>query len=506
MLVTARSGDTGQAIADSYGVDLSALSPSRAGALPPGAVLRVSLSALPRSAAGRLPPGVQVYRVRSGDTLERVALAHDLSVTQLLSANLHLQTLDKLALNDVLYLPQSQAGLLVRIKVGQTAAALVKSYHADPAQVAFANGFGLPSELKVGDYLLLPGVLATGFRDQLRARLQRQVEAQRQARVQRQFERFVAYQQRVKREQAARQQAIQLQYEKYLAWQRSPEHLREVARYQAQARFEAAQRAARLAKQQAIQLQYQKYLAWQHSPEHLREVARYQAQARFEAAQRAAKLARQQAVQLQYEKYLAWQHSAARQRLIAQYAAQARYDAAQRAARAQAQALAAARVSQSRVVVRPASTAQASGPAAAAPASTPTVNRAPVSSASGLSWPLRSYRITSRFGEADIEFHRQFFHGGVDLAAPYGTPIYAAAGGTVTRSGPGEYGTNVYVDTGSALIIYGHMSRTGVSVGETVRRGEVLGYVGCSGICTGPHLHFEVRLNGQPVDPLGLLP
>ena len=50
------------------------------------------------------------------------------------------------------------------------------------------------------------------------------------------------------------------------------------------------------------------------------------------------------------------------------------------------------------------------------------------------------------------------------------------------------------------------MSRTAVSVGQSIARGEVLGYVGCSGMCTGPHLHFEVRLNGRTVDPLGLLP
>ncbi|WP_425148106.1 peptidoglycan DD-metalloendopeptidase family protein [Deinococcus sp.] len=412
VLVTARQGETGQAIADSYGVNVSALSPSRSGTLPAGAVVRVSLAALPAAQAGRLPPGVSRYRVRPGDTLESVAQAHGLNTSELLSANLHLETLDKLAVGDLLFVPQT-VGLLVRIKPGQSVQTLVRAYHADPGRVALANGFGLPSEREVGDYLLLPGVRASSFQAQLLARQAAQRRAEQQARVQRQFERYQAYQARVRQE---RQRAIQAQYDKYLAWQRQAEQSR---------------------------------------------------------------LAQQQAVQAQYQKYLAWKTSAARQQLIARYAAQAQYEAAQRAARAQAKS------SQS-APVRAASTAQSSG--------------------LGLSWPLRSYRITSRFGERDIEFHQQFFHGGVDLAAPYGTPIYAAAGGTVTRSGSGDYGNNVYVDTGNALIIYGHMSRLGVSVGQTVTRGQVLGSVGCSGICTGPHLHFEVRLSGQPVDPLGLLP
>ncbi|ULH16131.1 peptidoglycan DD-metalloendopeptidase family protein [Deinococcus sp. KNUC1210] len=421
-LVIARHGDTGQQIADAYGVDVSALSPERTGTLPEGAVLRVSFAELPGSAAGVLPPGVSTYLVQSGDTLESIAAAHDLSVTELLSANLHLETLNKLAVGASLFVPQAQVGLLVRIKAGQSVQSLVRTYHADPAQVALANGFGLPNERQVGDYLLLPGVMATGFRQQLVARQERQEEVDRQARVQQQYERFQAYRVQVAQE---RQRATQAQYERYLVWQK--------------------------------QVQQQR-------------------------------LAKQQAIQTQYQNYLAWQHSEARQKLIEKYAAQAQFEAAQQAARVQAQALARAQAKSRQLnTVRAASTAQSQ-------------------SAQDLSWPLRSFRVTSRFGERDIEFHKEFFHGGVDLAAPYGTPIYAAAGGTVTRSGYGDFGNNVYVENGNAVIIYGHMSRLGVSAGQTVQRGQLLGYVGCSGICTGPHLHFEVRLNGQAVDPLGLLP
>jgi murein DD-endopeptidase MepM/ murein hydrolase activator NlpD len=399
VLVLARAGDTGQEIADSYGVDVSALSPSQPGRLPWGAVVRVSLASTAQSAVnqdglGQLPPSVSLYTVRPGDTLASVAYRHDLSVTELLSANLSRQTLDKLAVGDLLYVPQ-QPGLMVRIKPGQTVQSLVKAYRADAGQVATANGIGLPNELGVGDYLLLPGVLATGFRQELLARRERQVEAVKQARVQRQYENFQAYSEQVKESRLRQTYAAQAQYEKFLAYQKSP----------------------------------------------------------------------------------------ARQRLIAQYEAQARYDAAQQAQKQQARVQAS--VARTAVSVRSASTGSPDG---------------------GLSWPLRSYRVTSRFGEADIEFHKQYFHGGVDLAAPYGTPIYAAAAGTITQSGYGDYGNNVYTDTGDALIIYGHMSRTAVSVGQRVSRGTVLGYVGCSGMCTGPHLHFEVRLNGRPVDPLGLLP
>ncbi len=64
----------------------------------------------------------------------------------------------------------------------------------------------------------------------------------------------------------------------------------------------------------------------------------------------------------------------------------------------------------------------------------------------------------------------------------------------------------MWVSSGNATIIYGHMSRVAVTPGSAVRAGDLLGYVGCSGVCTGPHLHFETRVDGEAVDPLALLP
>ena len=98
-------------------------------------------------------------------------------------------------------------------------------------------------------------------------------------------------------------------------------------------------------------------------------------------------------------------------------------------------------------------------------------------------------------------------HEGVDLGAPYGSPIEAAAAGTVIYAGwLGGYGNLTVIDHGGGLATaYGHQSRIGVSVGQQVAQGEVIGYVGSTGHSTGPHLHFEVRVNGQAVDPLGYL-
>lgn len=123
-----------------------------------------------------------------------------------------------------------------------------------------------------------------------------------------------------------------------------------------------------------------------------------------------------------------------------------------------------------------------------------------------LAWPIQGARITSRYAARDIPYHRQVFHGGVDLAAPVGTPIRAAASGLVTESGYGTYGMNVYTIQGNSTLIYGHLSRVAVRTGKWVNRGDLLGFVGCTGICTGAHLHFEFRWGGQTIDPLLLLP
>jgi murein DD-endopeptidase MepM/ murein hydrolase activator NlpD len=121
-------------------------------------------------------------------------------------------------------------------------------------------------------------------------------------------------------------------------------------------------------------------------------------------------------------------------------------------------------------------------------------------SSSGLIWPVNG-PVVSGFG---LRWGR--LHAGLDIGAGYGTPIVASAGGTVIFAGwMGGYGNFVIVDHGGGLsTAYAHQSSIAVG-GGAVSQGQVLGYVGCTGHCFGPHLHFEVRVNGSAVDPLGYL-
>jgi murein DD-endopeptidase MepM/ murein hydrolase activator NlpD len=98
-------------------------------------------------------------------------------------------------------------------------------------------------------------------------------------------------------------------------------------------------------------------------------------------------------------------------------------------------------------------------------------------------------------------------HTGIDLRAGMGESIRAAASGTVVYADwRGGYGKCVIIDHGGGLAtLYAHQSEILVHVGEQVKRGEIIGKVGSTGYSTGPHLHFEVRVNGSPVDPLGYL-
>ena len=114
-------------------------------------------------------------------------------------------------------------------------------------------------------------------------------------------------------------------------------------------------------------------------------------------------------------------------------------------------------------------------------------------------------RITSLFGNRVhpiLRFTR--FHAGLDIGAAWGSPVVAAADGEVARAGwAGGYGRQVQIAHGGGVSSsYSHMSRIAVAPGSHVRRGEVIGYVGSSGFSTGPHLHFEVRQGGVPVNPL----
>jgi murein DD-endopeptidase MepM/ murein hydrolase activator NlpD len=123
-------------------------------------------------------------------------------------------------------------------------------------------------------------------------------------------------------------------------------------------------------------------------------------------------------------------------------------------------------------------------------------------------WPLKG-RISSGFGYRKHPIYRvRKMHTGIDIAVPHGTPIKAAAGGTVVHAARwGGYGNCVIVDHGGGLAtLYGHCSRLSVKKGQEVRQAQVIAYVGSTGLSTGPHLHFETRRDGRPVDPMKLLP
>lgn len=117
-------------------------------------------------------------------------------------------------------------------------------------------------------------------------------------------------------------------------------------------------------------------------------------------------------------------------------------------------------------------------------------------------------RLSSNYGPRRHPIHGVVKeHRGVDFGAPHGTPIRAADGGVVLYVGwYGGYGKIVMIDHGDDLVtLYAHTSRYVVDSGEKVTRGQVIAYVGSTGLSTGPHLHFEVRRNGTPVNPIGYL-
>jgi murein DD-endopeptidase MepM/ murein hydrolase activator NlpD len=145
--------------------------------------------------------------------------------------------------------------------------------------------------------------------------------------------------------------------------------------------------------------------------------------------------------------------------------------------------------------------AKAAAAAAAASSSSGASTTTATPSSAGLIWPV-SGPITSPFGWRWGRMHQ-----GIDIGVGYGTPIHAAAAGTVIYCGwETGYGNLVVIDHGNNLATaYAHQSSIAVSCGQQVTQGQVIGYVGATGHATGPHLHFEVRVDGNPVDPLGYL-
>lgn len=118
--------------------------------------------------------------------------------------------------------------------------------------------------------------------------------------------------------------------------------------------------------------------------------------------------------------------------------------------------------------------------------------------------PVDNFRISSRYGYREDPFRgRRARHKGIDMAAPIGTPIYATADGVVGRaqwvSGYGKY---IEIEHGGGIQTrYGHMSRLNVAANQKVKRGDLIGFMGSTGRSTGSHLHYEVRIGGEPVNP-----
>jgi murein DD-endopeptidase MepM/ murein hydrolase activator NlpD len=135
-------------------------------------------------------------------------------------------------------------------------------------------------------------------------------------------------------------------------------------------------------------------------------------------------------------------------------------------------------------------------------------NRESVGSSGAMMWPIQG-PITSPYGwRTHPIFGTARYHSGLDIGADYGDPVRAADGGVVIYADwYGGYGKAVIIDHGGGITtLYGHNSELLVSEGQNVRKGQVIARAGSTGYSTGPHVHFEVRQDGSPVDPMGYLP
>jgi murein DD-endopeptidase MepM/ murein hydrolase activator NlpD len=129
-------------------------------------------------------------------------------------------------------------------------------------------------------------------------------------------------------------------------------------------------------------------------------------------------------------------------------------------------------------------------------------------------WPMPKGQITQGFGPSQLSFEPAFagfahFHTGVDIAGPENDPVLAADDGRVVQAATGSSGYGNYVVVGHASgisTLYGHLSELLVKPGDQVKQGDAIGLEGSTGYSTGPHVHFEVRVGGVPVDPLSYLP
>jgi murein DD-endopeptidase MepM/ murein hydrolase activator NlpD len=145
----------------------------------------------------------------------------------------------------------------------------------------------------------------------------------------------------------------------------------------------------------------------------------------------------------------------------------------------------------------------------------------PILNATGkLLWPIPHATITQGFGPTAFVFEAAYagfahFHTGVDLAVPLGTPVFAAADGVVVLARSMTDASGALIGYGNYVVIqhdaglktlYGHLLAIGVKEGDAVKRGQLIGLVGSTGNSTGPHTHFEVRIDNSPVDPLQMLP
>ena len=122
-------------------------------------------------------------------------------------------------------------------------------------------------------------------------------------------------------------------------------------------------------------------------------------------------------------------------------------------------------------------------------------------------WPVRG-AVNSEFGDRISPWTKAAeFHAGMDIRAERGTPVHAPAGGVVAVAGPyADYGLTVVLEHGEDLrTIYGHLSKVGTAVGQRVERGDQLGLTGNTGRSSGPHLHYEIVVRGQPVNPRAYL-